>query len=326
MSAIVAKPFAIVALQSFRELLRLSKTGESRSVKALVIGASGFVGEYLMAAGHSRGHAVVGTFTAKAETHLEFLDATDADAVHDLIVRTSPDWVFMTAANPHVDLCETDPAATRPINVDAVESVALSCAEVGSRLMFFSTDYVFDGSNGPYDEHAEPNPLCEYGRQKLEAEELVRSILPDHHVVSRINVVYGWERHGKNFFVRLLRNLRFGESATIPDDQYSTPTYVGDIAEMAWDLAEARANGIYHLAGPDFIDRCEFSKRIAAAFECDPSLIKATSTAELGQAAARPLLGGLVSRRVEEMSMHEPRSVKFALELLYDQESILAGS
>ncbi len=295
-------------------------------MKALVIGASGFVGEYLMAVGHSRSHLVTGTYTAKAETHLEFLDATDADAAHDLIVRTNPDWVFMTAANPHVDLCEMDPDATRPINVDAVESVALSCQEVGAKLMFFSTDYVFDGADGPYDEFAEPNPLCEYGRQKLEAEGLAREILPDDHVVARINVVYGWEKHGKNFFVRLLRNLRFGEPATIPDDQYSTPTYVGDIAEMAWDLAEASANGTYHLAGPDFIDRCEFSKRIASSFECDTNLITATSTADLGQAAARPMLGGLVSRRMSQVSMHEPRSVKSALELLYDQESILAGS
>jgi dTDP-4-dehydrorhamnose reductase len=231
----------------------------------------------------------------------------------------------MTAANPHVDLCEQDPESTRRINVDAVEYVARACAETGSNLMFFSTDYVFDGADGPYDESAEPRPLSEYGRQKLAAEDLVREILPGNHVIARINVVYGWEKHGKNFFVRLLRNLRFGEEATIPDDQFSTPTYVGDIAHMAWDIVEADGRGLFHLTGPDFMNRHRFSKTIAITFDCDPSLVKPVATAALGQGAPRPMLGGLVSNRISDLTDHEPRSVKSALELLYEQESILAG-
>lgn len=294
-------------------------------MKALVIGASGFVGEYLMSVGHSRNHHVSGTYTAKPEPHLDFLDATDPDAVHRQIVAAGPDWVFMTAANPHVDLCEQDPPATRPINVEAVESVALTCREIGARLLFFSTDYVFNGSDGPYDEFATPAPLSEYGRQKLEAEHIAADLLPGAHAIARINVVYGWEKHGKNFFVRLLRNLRFGETATIPDDQFSTPTYVGDIAQMAWDVVEAGGTGTYHLTGPDFIDRFRFSQTIATVFDCDPGLVQPISTEELGQPAKRPLRGGLISKRIQDVSAHEPRSVKAALELLYEQESILAG-
>lgn len=294
-------------------------------MKALVIGASGFVGEYLVSVGHNRDHDVTGTYTAKPEPHLSYLDATEPDSVQRCITSNNPDWVFMTAANPHVDLCEQEPESTRRINVDAVEHVAKACAAAGSKLMFFSTDYVFDGTDGPYDELAAPRPLSEYGRQKLEAENIVETIMGDDYVIARINVVYGWEKHGKNFFVRLLRNLRFGEEAIIPNDQFSTPTYVGDIAQLAWDIVEADERGIFHLTGPDYMDRFAFSRTIAITFDCDPHLVKPITTDELGQGAARPMLGGLVSRRIRDISDFEPRSVKSALELLYEQESILAG-
>ena len=294
-------------------------------MRALVIGASGFVGEYLMLEGQTRQHDVSGTYTAKPEPHLTYLDATDFDAVHRYVESNAPDWVFMTAANPHVDLCEREPDSTARINTEAVRHVAEACATVGSQLMFFSTDYVFDGEDGPYDEDASPNPLSEYGRQKLAAEHAVAELLPDGHVIARFNVVYVWEKHGTNFFVRLLRNLRFGETATIPNDQFSTPTYVGDIAFQAWDVVEGGGHGIFHLTGPDYMDRYTFSLNIASAFDINTAQLSPVSTSDLSQSAPRPMQGGLISNRISAYSAHDARPVKSALELLYEQESILAG-
>jgi dTDP-4-dehydrorhamnose reductase len=232
---------------------------------------------------------------------LQTLDVTEPSAVASLLRTLRPELIFLPAANPNVDLCETDPEGTRRVNVEPVRTVAELAAELGSSVVFYSSDYVFDGYAGPYVESDTPNPISQYGQQKLNAENLLRGILPNKHLTLRVTVVYGWERQGKNFVARLVRTLRQGNALRVPADQIGSPTLVDDIAEASWTLAVQGACGTLHLAGPDLVDRFTFAQQAAQVFGLDAELIQPVSTAELGQAAPRPLRAGMVSDRAETL-------------------------
>jgi dTDP-4-dehydrorhamnose reductase len=212
-----------------------------------------------------------------------------------------PGWVLLPAANPNVELCERDPAGTRRVNVEGVRVVAQSCRDHGARLLFFSSDYIFDGRGGPYREEDEARPIQEYGRQKWEAEGLVREILPDRHLIARVTVVYGWEKQGKNFLARLRRTLASGETLPVPQDQIGSPTLVDDLADAVWSLVETGAAGTFHVAGPDWISRYEFALAAARTFGLPGERIVPCATPSLGQAAPRPLRAGMVSERAERL-------------------------
>jgi dTDP-4-dehydrorhamnose reductase len=266
---------------------------------ALVLGASGLVGSHLYRVGRERGRDVTGTAFGQEVEELRRLDVTDADAVGRLVRETRPEVIFHAAASPNVDACEADPEGTRAVNVGGVRTAAEAAREAGARLVYFSSDYVFDGRAGPYVEDDPVSPIQQYGRQKVEAEELCRALLPGAHLVLRITVVYGWERRGKNFVARLVRTLADGQRMRVPEDQVGSPTLADDLAEAAWDLVDRQATGTLHLAGRDRVDRLAFARAAARAFGLRQELLEGVATAELGQAAPRPLNAGMVSARAE---------------------------
>jgi dTDP-4-dehydrorhamnose reductase len=261
---------------------------------ALVIGGSGLVGGALISLGRERGLNVAGTYSSYPVSDLIPLDVSDPEATRALIETSSPKTVFLSAALTNVDLCERDPGLSQRVNVDAMRAVASACKTVGTKLVFFSTDYVFDGAAGPYTEDATPNPLNVYGQHKLEAE---RIALEGEALVLRTCGVYGTETQGKNFVLRLVAGNRAGQTWRVPVDQYANPTLAVDLARAAWDAVHL--NGVYHAAGATFIDRHAFALEIAGLFDLDPSRIQAVDTPSLNQAAPRPLRGGLTSTRLE---------------------------
>lgn len=266
--------------------------------RALVIGASGLVGGALMTEGERRGHGMTGTYARHPLPGLLPLDATRPEAVGDLLTSTRPDWVLMPAALPNVDLCETHPEQTRPANVDAVRNVAGICAAADLPLVFFSSDYVFDGAAGPYGEEDPTRPICAYGRQKLEAEEIVLSTLPARGLVLRTTGVFGQEAQGKNFVYRLVRTLREGGSLRVPEDQWGNPTLADQLAAASFALLERESGGVYHAAGDTWMNRADFARAVAVAFGLSGQGILPVSTAELGQTAPRPLRAGMRSDKL----------------------------
>ena len=263
-------------------------------IDALVIGASGMVGGQLLQIGQQRGLSVAGTYLSFAMPDLHFLDASDDAAVQNLVSLLKPHVIFLPAAFTNVDACERDPSLSQRINVTAMENVARACQRTGAKLVSFSSDYVFDGLNGPYDEDAAPNPVNVYGQHKLEAEQIAAAV---GALVLRTNGVYGPEIQGKNFVLRLVQGLRAGQTWRIPVDQFGNPTLASDLALAAWDAIEL--SGIYHAAGHHFCDRYSFALEIARIFKLNAAQLEAVDTPSLGQAALRPLRGGLVSLRLE---------------------------
>ena len=163
---------------------------------------------------------------------------------------------------------------------------------MGAGFVYYSTDYVFDGKGGPFGEDDPPQPLCVYGRSKHEGEQAVLAACR-RAVVVRPSVVYGPERQQKNFVYQLLRAAQEGKGFRLAVDQKASPSYNPDVAAASVELAEGDCRGIWHIAGPEVVDRYDFALRISREFGLDTSKLTAVTTASLNQKAARPLDGGL---------------------------------
>lgn len=258
-------------------------------MRVLIVGASGFVGSALRAV---FGSDTVGTYWNHAEDSLRQLDIRDAAAVNRLVRELRPELVIHPAAQPNVDWCDDHTQESYDVNVRGTRNVAEACRAAGARYVFFSTDYIFDGSHGPYREDATPGALNVYGQHKLESERLIAGLLDDYAIV-RVCWVYGIEKQGKNFIMGLLDKGRRGVAMQVPSDQWGNPTYGENLAAAVRELALSSRRGVYHVVGPEHVSRFAFAKLACDVFGIDPSFLRPRCTSELGQRASRPLRGGL---------------------------------
>jgi dTDP-4-dehydrorhamnose reductase len=255
----------------------------------LLIGAGGLVGRHLRhALGDIRTIPTVRSSVTGAGIPL---DITDHDAVRRAIREAKPDVILLAAAEAYVERCEREPAATRRVNVDAPRIIAAESEAVGAMLVVFSSEYVFDGTAGRYAEDDERRPINEYGRQKVELEDLV--LATGHGLVCRTSGVFGADPPRKNFVCQLVDRLRAGQPFDVASDQLITPTYAPALADAVVRLVRLRHEGTVHVAGPRVLGRMEFAQLVAEAYALPAELLRPRLTAELGLAAPRPLRCGL---------------------------------
>ena len=203
-------------------------------MKLLVTGGSGLLGGSIVRQGISSGHEVCATFHTHHSSQPGFVnfDLTESDSVKKLILNEKPEALIHSAALTDVDICERNPTAALQINGFATANLSKICKQTGSFLIYVSTDYVFDGSVGKYDESAIANPINAYGASKLVGEEQVASRCDDFCIV-RTSVVYGWGREYRpNFATRLYEGLRLGQRIAVVADQYVSPTLNTQLARM----------------------------------------------------------------------------------------------
>lgn len=262
----------------------------------LILGASGQVGGHLYDALAQHHLRVQGTYRTFALENLHQLDVRDAERVQNLLSEIRPTVVYVPAALGNADWCETHPQESYAINVTGLANVARAAQQIDAKLVYFSSDYVFDGTAGPYRENDLACPICEYGRQKVLAEHYLALQHPNSLII-RTTVVYGWERQDKNFVQRLREVLGRGEHLRVPHDQIGSPTYAPDLAEATIELVRKGATGVFHVVGPELANRYEFATEAARVFGLDENLIDAVTTKELAQTAPRPLRAGM---RVEK--------------------------
>jgi dTDP-4-dehydrorhamnose reductase len=269
-----------------------STTGTTVAGPPLVVGAGGQVGNALRVVLGSRS---VGTWRQPPPGELAFdLDAAarTPELADRLVAAVRPSVVFVAAGMTHVDGCEDAPELAGAVNRDGPAALARATRAAGGRTVYFSTDYVFDGIDGPFTEDDPVRPLSVYGRSKAEGERAVLEA-DDAALVVRTTVVYGAEPHGRNFAYQVVNRLRRGEPVQAAGDQITTPTYNPDLAAATTALVDAGVSGVVHVAGPEVMDRAGFARRLAAAAGLDPGPIQSLSTVALGQRAARPLVAGL---------------------------------
>lgn len=279
-------------------------------MKALVFGCNGLLGQTLLrtlppgwrAAGAGMEDAPV--LPARLEGYSR-VDIADPGQVAAAVRAAAPDVLFNAAAVTDVDLCEREPALAERINRDAVGHMAAT----GVPLVHVSTDYVFDGEAGPYAEEAPVNPLSVYGRTKLESEALALSGSP-RSLVARTMTLWGRGKGMKTSFVEFVRNsLAAGKEIRIVTDQWGNPTLAEDLALGLWKLVEGGRSGVYHVAGGEWNSRLDWAVAIAGFYGLDASRIRPCLTADLKQAARRPLRSGLLTGKLERDTGFRPRGV-----------------
>jgi dTDP-4-dehydrorhamnose reductase len=265
---------------------------DPRSV--LLIGAGGLVGRHLLPALSDL--AVTPTYHSDTPDRGTQLDITDHDAVRRTIHEVRPDVIVLAAADAYVERCEREPEATRLVNVEAPRVIAAEAETIGAMLVVFSSDYVFDGTAGDYTEDDERRPINEYGRQKVELEDL--ALATSRGLVCRTSGVFGEDPRRKNFVYQLVDRLRAGQTFDVPSDQLITPTYAPALADAVVALLRLGHRGTVHVAGPRVMGRVEFARLIAETYALPDELLRARPTAELGLAAPRPLRCGLDVKRL----------------------------
>jgi dTDP-4-dehydrorhamnose reductase len=210
-----------------------------------------------------------------------------------------PEVIINTAAITNVDLCETERALAWKVNVVGVENLVHAARMVGAKIIHFSTDYVFDGKSGPYNEGDRVNPMSYYGRTKLASENVLRtSEIP--HTIIRTMILYGIGKQIKdNFALWLVNNLKDNKQVRVVDDQIGNPTLVDDLAYAVLKVVEFDKNGLYHIAGNDLVSRYDFAFALAKKFKLDKNLIIPIKTAILKQPAPRPMKSGFIILKAE---------------------------
>lgn len=246
----------------------------------LVIGANGLIGRRIGAVLGSRGVPWVGTSIQATPEGLRRLDITDPAQVAQVFRALDPGAVFH-AANlaGGVDACETNPIPATAFHLDATRTIAAQCRERGAAMVFISTDYVFDGTRGPYHEDDAKHPLNLYGTLKLAAEEWIRSQVPAH-VIARTTNVYGWDpaTATPNFVMGLYRAHREGRPMNAPSFLWGNPTWAGDLAAALVELADRGATGVYHIVGSSLVHRLEWARRACEVLGLDASLLREVAT------------------------------------------------
>ena len=242
-------------------------------------------------------------------------DITKREAIKDIVLDFYPDYIINAAAFTNVDLCETERETAWKINVKGVEYLSEASRIIDAHLIHFSTDYVFDGTKGPYDERAKPNPLGYYGRTKLASENVLK-ISGAYYTVLRTNVLYGIAYNRPDFVRWVVASMEKGTKISIVIDQINNPTYIDDLVQAIDKVLEYKKYGIYNIGGREFISRYDFTLRIADYFNLDKSLIIPITTDELKQPAKRPLRSGLITIKAESELEFKPHSINETLAIM----------
>ena len=268
-------------------------------MKVFISGASGLVGGNCLKHFTEMGWEAIGSYFSYVTEDTVFYDTLNPNDDRNFdVVAFAPDVIVHCGALTHVDYCETNVQESYDKTVQSTINLIALAKRCNARMVYISTDYVFDGKNGPYREDGPINPLCVYARHKLEGEQRVLAEV-EGPLVLRVTNVYGNEVRGKNFVARIVEQAKNKQKLTLklPYDQYASPANAWDIARCMFLLLRDGKQGVYNIGGTDYLNRVELALRVLSYFPgAEYDLIPMT-TAQLNQPAARPLLGGFVKAK-----------------------------
>lgn len=221
------------------------------------------------------------------------IDVTDFNSLNKIIDTVKPDFIINSAAMTNVDECEVKQDECYNINVEVVNKLVQSCKKNGIHLIHISTDFIFDGKNGPYKETDKPNPLGYYGLSKLKSEEIIISAKIEYTIIRTI-LVYGIVDNmvRSNSILWIKESLENKKELTIVDDQFRMPTFVDDLAMACLSAVQKKAKGIFNVSSNELLSIYDMAIEIANTFKLDKTLIKRISTSQLNQKAERPFKTG----------------------------------
>jgi dTDP-4-dehydrorhamnose reductase len=295
--------------------------------KILVTGSNGLLGQKLIEK-LSKTENIEVIATARGENRLPFgenyrfisLDITKKEEVETVFDTEKPDVVIHTAAMTNVDQCETEKDACWDLNVKAVEYLLASSKKHNSFFVHLSTDFIFDGKEGPYDEQAEANPLSFYGWSKYAAEKLV--INSDvKWAIARTVLVYGiaHDMSRTNIILWVKNSLEQGKSINVVNDQWRTPTLAEDLADGCILIAQKEAEGIFNISGKDLLNPFQMAIMTADYFNLEKSLITEVDGTKFTQPAKRPAKTGFILNKPMEVLGYNPKTFQEGIAFVAEQ-------
>ncbi len=249
------------------------------------------------------------------------LDITSQNEVQKIFDQYQPHVVINTAAMTNVDACESDKEGCWKLNVSAVEYLIDASIKYNTHLIHLSTDFVFDGEDGPYVETDPPNPVSYYGESKLAAEEALRHSGLEKWAIARTIIVYGLVdgMSRSNVVLWAKAAMEKGEPINVVDDQFRSPTLAEDLASGCILIAEKEATGVFHLSGKDTMSILELVEKVGDFFNLDPSIITPIKSEVLNQPAKRPPRTGFIIDKAKLELGYAPHSFEEGLEILSRQ-------
>lgn len=252
------------------------------------------------------------------------MDILDHQQVKAIIEEYQPDAIIHTAAMTNVDTCHVSREMAYELNVDAVQNLVSLCESFKIQLIHLSTDFVFDGVNGPYSESAPPNPVSYYGQTKLWAEEAIQLSKADWAIIRTI-LVYGivTDLSRSNIVLWAKDALEKGSPINVVNDQWRMPTLAEDLADACVLAVKNKAKGIFHVSGKDQMSIAELVGRVADFWKLDRSVIYEVSSETLNQDAKRPLRTGFVLDKAITQLGYQPHSFEEGLTIVRQQLEII---
>lgn len=290
-------------------------------MRILLTGANGFVGAWLtrdilhagidlLATGS--GHCRI-PMSGSSPLHYQPMELTDPLAIMDVFNSFQPDIVIHSGAMSRPDECELNQEKAWDVNVNATSYLLEQSAVLKARFIFLSTDFVFDGSGGPYSEEDRPAPVNYYGHTKYEAEKRVMAYAYDWAIVRTI-LVYGNPIVPRNYLLNIVADkLGKGEEYKLVNDQYRSPTYVNDLSSGILSIVSRKAKGIFHLSGEDRLTPYQMGCEWARRKGLDAGLLTPVTADNFKEPALRPMATSFVLKKSKELLGYQPHSFSEAL-------------
>lgn len=296
-------------------------------MKILITGSNGLLGQKIVK--RCLKHNFPFLATSKGENrnpdcpseYYQALDITNQEEVRTLFEKHRPTAIIHTAALTNVDYCEEHPEDCELVNVTATKYLWEAAKNIEAHFELLSTDFVFDGENGPYEETDEVNPLSVYARSKVHAEKLLLEDANTNWSIARTIIVYG-TGHGlsrSNMVLWALEALPKGEPMKLVNDQFRAPTWADDLAYGCVEIVLRNQNGIFHLSGPKTLAVDEIVKEIARTLNLSTTSISTISSSTLNQAAKRPPKTGFNLRKANNLLDYQPMSMAQTIPLLLNE-------
>jgi len=289
-------------------------------LKLVITGAGGLLGSALVT--KAREHEVFSFYNQ----HLPAsgvpvrADLQDWDQLARILKNINPDAIVHAAALTDVDRCEREQNLASAVNYESTKVIAKCASELGAFLIFVSTDYVFDGEKGRYRENARPRPINFYGLTKLNGEHVVKELLSDY-LIARTSVIFGSApSSGKvNFALWVLNALKEGKPAKVTVDQFVSPTFNANLAEMIMECLERRLTGTMHLSGATRLSRFEFASELCTEWSLNPSVIEPVEMSQMNWSAPRPRDSSLDVTKAASILRTKPATISQSLRAMKSQ-------
>lgn len=249
------------------------------------------------------------------------LDISQKTEVTSIIQQYKPQVIINTAAMTQVDDCETEQEQCWQLNVKAVEYLAEEASKMNAFLIHLSTDFIFDGKEGPYKEEAKASPISYYGESKLASEQLLSNYTGLHWAIVRTVLVYGIAENmsRSNLILWVKKSLEEEKTIYVVDDQWRTPTLAEDLAMGCYLIATKEAKGVFNISGKDLLTPYDMAIKTANYFDLDKKLIVRTDASRFQQTAQRPPKTGFILDKAYEILDYKPHSFEEGIDILYKQ-------